>query len=135
MNLRPNRQKRFLAVPLLATLVVACSGDGHGRQPISGKVTFRGQPLDRGTIQFVPVTGAQGTNSGAVILKGKYAVPRDSGLLPGRYRTLISSGEPQRIGVKRGRAKERIPAKYNSRSRVTIEVKEGQANTFEFTID
>lgn len=129
---------------LLLALAVApgCgSGDSLNRQAVSGTVTLDGQPLDQGTIEFVP-TDAQGLLSGSLITSGNFAVPADKGLPPGKYTVRISSAEatggpaaPSGADLDNSQpAKERIPAKYNSESELTAEVTDGGANTFTFDL-
>jgi hypothetical protein len=132
--------KRFLPVGFVAIALIGCGADNTGRQAISGTVTFRGLPLDRGTIQFLPVSEGQG--SGALIRDGKYSIPQEKGLEPGTYRILISSGEPgakhgaeEAPGMSRPLSKERIPETYNLKSNKQVEVKPTGSNTFDFTID
>ena len=114
-----------------------------GRQAVSGKVLFKGQPLDQGRIQFVPAQKGP-TESGAVIGNGKFTIPRDNGLVPGTYKVSIFSydqkgpkvqsdempGEPSATQYK-----ERIAAKYNAKTTLTAEVKNGGPNTFDFNVD
>src|SRR5690606_11737998 len=105
---------------------------------------LKGKDLDHGTIQFIPMD--QGNSpSGGVIQNGKYHLQGKQGLRPGKYRVLISSGDakqPDPAGAPPGEsgppAKERIPPKYNVASEkdpVTVEVKQGQENKFDFPIN
>src|SRR5947208_1033001 len=74
----------------LGTLA-GCSGDPQNRQEITGEVTLTGQPIEDGIITFSPVDGQQ-TGDGASIIKGKYKIPREKGLSPGKYRVSIIAG-------------------------------------------
>ena len=53
------RPRFAVPVLLLSALVVAAAGCSSanplGRRPISGKVTLQGQPVDYGSIQFIPL--------------------------------------------------------------------------------
>lgn len=131
----------FLACLLF--MAVGCS-DGKGPQRVSGSVFFKGQPLDDGEIQFRPFDPTTPSLSGGSIVDGTYDVPAASGLMPGKYRVIINSPDrSQKIYVARADPemgggyvfKERIPAKFNTKSNETIEVKLGGDNVFDFKID
>jgi hypothetical protein len=125
----------------MALALIGCGADKSGRQAISGTVMFRGQPLDHGTIQFLPLPD-EGQGSGALIKNGKYFIPQEKGLAPGPYRVLISSGEAgakqgaeEAPGMSRPLSKDRIPENYNVKSDKQVEVKTTGSNKFDFTID
>lgn len=128
---------------LFSLLVFAgCGGQAvDGRYPISGTVTFKGQPLEKGTIEFSTSDRSQLT--GATIEKGKYSVPAEQGLKPGKYTVKISStddgaagGPPPPPGPENTNqvAKELIPEDYNLNSKITADVTDGGANKFDFDI-
>jgi hypothetical protein len=134
-----------MAVFLL--LAGGCGDSTGGRQEISGTVTLKGQPLDEGFIQFLPLDNASpdqlATRSGAMIQNGKYLIPKEKGLVPGKYRVVISSGEKKGPisdaeaggpGPKSIFSKERIPADYNLKTKQVVEVKEGGPNQFDYAI-
>src|SRR5438132_10117593 len=71
------------------------AGDQLPREPVSGTVTFDGQPLKSGTIRFVPVQTKEGIDSGGMVTDGRFAVPRQEGPVPGNYKVMIfAAGEP-----------------------------------------
>lgn len=125
------------------TVLCGCSSDPKARQAVSGTVQFKGQPLDQGRIHFTP-TDKGPSEAGATISAGRYTIPRDLGLVPGNYRVSIFSydqkgpkvqnddmpGDPGNVQFK-----ERIPAKYNAKTTLTAEVKNGGSNSFEFKLD
>ncbi len=130
----------FLALSLL--VVAGCGGQAvDGRYPISGNVSFKGQPLEKGTLEFSTSDRSQLT--GATIEKGKYSVPAEQGLKPGKYTVKISStddgaagGPPPPPGPENTNqvAKELIPEDYNLNSKITADVTDGGANKFDFDI-
>jgi hypothetical protein len=141
--MRGNDWKGLAFLGCLLFLVVGC-GDGKGPQRVSGSVFFKGQPLDDGEIQFRPVDPTTPSLSGGSIVDGTYEVPSVSGLMPGKYRVMINSPDrKQKIYVARADPemgggyvfKERIPARFNSKSNEMIEVKQGGGNVFDFQID
>lgn len=128
------------------SVLPACAGCNRGNgldlQEISGNVSWNSQPLDNGTIQFSPVA-TDGLAGGSVIAEGKYLIPRQKGLPPGKYAVRISAADPK-SGVPRSSAhapgdespplKELLPERYNSKSELSVEVKSGGGNTFNFEL-
>ncbi len=81
-------------------LVISFSGCGKpdGRRPVSGEVILHNEPVADGIIDFEPLDG-QPTKSGAQILNGKYEIPKDKGLVPGKYRDIPNAPVRIRIGT------------------------------------
>ena len=61
--------------------------------------------IEDGIISFEPMDG-QGSKDGASIIKGEYRIPRDKGLMPGRYKVRIYAGDGIPTG---GRAEPTAP--------------------------
>lgn len=128
---------------LTVVIVAGCGGgDPLQRQAISGTVTFKGQPLDKGTIEFLPADPQGKGMGGATIANGQFSLPAAQGLLPGRYRVQISSpvggaepGPDEAPGDSSKLAEERIPASWNTESKHEITVEKGGANKFDFKIE
>jgi hypothetical protein len=123
---------------MLCFLSGCSGGDKTGRMAISGKVLLKGEPVPTGSIEFVPHPGVN-TTSGAVITNGRFSIPADKGLEPGNYTVKISwietpppSDEPG--GLPGKDPVEKIPAKYNTKSTLTTEIKTGQPE-LEFKLD
>lgn len=127
---------------LLLVAMAGCGGSNPlGRQAVSGTVTLDGAPLDSGSIEFTPLEGS-GIASGAVIAAGKYEIPAESGLPPGKYRVSIVDNPPAPPlppGHMPGddlppQPKPRVPAAWNRNSTQQIEVTEKGPNQFDFHI-
>jgi hypothetical protein len=134
---------------------VGCSGgadDNLPRQAVSGTVTFGGQPLTQGRIQFEPSSPEAKTPAGGEIKDGAFTIPRDQGPTPGDYRVMITSSAAGTSGVdtspgaepppgskakmpKIGPSPELIPKQYNSKTTLTAKVEAGKTNTFDFTLN
>lgn len=122
-------------------------GDGLQRMPIDGTVTFDGQALEDGRIQFFPDPGnAEPIMSGAPITSGSYSIALIDGLVPGTYIVRISSASGEEVAVTgEGDAQmpglgpihpiELIPSKYNTESTLTAEVTSDGPNTFDFALE
>ncbi|MEY4178969.1 MAG: hypothetical protein RLY70_2543 [Planctomycetota bacterium] len=139
--LRGSTVKRAIACVAVALLLAGCGGGSvDGRYGLAGKVTLKGQPLAKGTIEFSTGEGG-GPLSGGTIENGQYTIPAESGLKPGTYTVRISSIEeaggsaPAAPGPESLTqvGKEVIPAEFNVNSSKTIEVKTS-GNTFDFAI-
>ena len=125
---------------VMSGFVAGCADDPEGFESVSGQITFKGQPLEQGMIQFIPLAAGQPTFSGAVIDDGAYIVPADGGLAAGSYEVRISSGAAGTAaadplpGVPGTPLKERIPPDYNSKTKQRVEVSPSGENRFDFHI-
>ena len=91
------------AFALLIILAIAgCGGDKLGRHSVSGKITFKGQPVPKGMVRFMPDSskGTKGPGGGAVIENGKFLAPPSKGVVPGAY--LIEIDGTDGVPVKEG---------------------------------
>lgn len=142
----------YCAVFTTLTLVIGCGGGGEkpiGRKAVSGTVSLDGAPLNRGAIDFRPDgSGAHVVGGGAVIKDGKFSIPANQGLVPGKYKVSISSpdsegstpaaaksAEDQMNAVASAKIKERVAAKYNTATELTEEVKSSGSNEFQFKVE
>jgi hypothetical protein len=112
--------------------------DGLNRQPIWGKVTSDDKPVPIGSISFEPLV-AGGVGSGAVISKGEYSIPAETGLPPGKYRVTMSGNDGDGFPVSPGSMPgddimppktQLIPPKWKEE----VEVKAGESNVFDFAV-
>jgi hypothetical protein len=135
---------RFCGWAGVGLLLLFGSGCGGPRnEEVSGSVTWQGQPLDQGTIEFAPA-GGQGLAANGIIQDGRYHLLSTPGVAPGSYQVRIHSREsplrrsnpnaPSDIELIDRKAKERIPAKYNRNTELKAEVKKGGGNTFDFDL-
>jgi hypothetical protein len=127
-----------------------CAGatDDLPRQAVSGTVTFDGQPLAAGRIQFEPDSAEAKTTAGGEITDGRFAIPRGEGPTPGDYRIMITSSVARTPGADKSPGAEAakgvgkiqapaialIPKHYNSQTTLKEKVEAGKSNTFEFTL-
>jgi hypothetical protein len=124
---------------IVTCLICGCGGgaDSGGRLAISGTVHYKNEPVQNGSIEFVPHPGVK-TQSGSTITNGRFSIPKDKGLEPGAYTIKISAMEKVDVGEPGGLPgpdpKELIPAQYNTKSTLTREVKSDQTE-FEFKLE
>jgi hypothetical protein len=133
------------AIAALGLLNLAgCSGDNLPREAVSGSVTIDGNPLKSGAITFVPNGPDIPSQGGTPVVDGKYSIPRAQGLVPGKYKVVISSGEgtPEKKvdtatdmpGMPPIPAKQAIPPQYNAASILEATVTAGGKNQFDFNL-
>jgi hypothetical protein len=124
---------------VLSTCLLLIAGCGEpnplGRRAVHGKITFQGKPVDYGMIQFAPEDPQRGIATGAMIGDGKYLIKQSEGLPPGSYQVMISSpdrGKQEKVeaapGDERTLAVERIPAKYNLKTTLKLEVSKARGS-------
>src|SRR5579883_2480231 len=134
---------KILGALAAVALAGGCGDSYGGRCAVSGTIMFQGKPLDHGQITFVPTSPGLATQAGTDIRAGRYAIARAKGLVPGKYRVIISSGDGVTPADPSGgppgpsgnfSSKERIPSAYNTGSRQEVEVTKQGPNQFDFTI-
>lgn len=119
----------------------------EGLTPVSGKVTFNGEPIAIGSIAFVPVdqeAGQRGDGRSVSITDGVFSLGSMLSMRPGEYIVQVTSqrsydkttkGEvtPQTEDQNIVR-EELIPVKYNKKSELRATVTESGPNTFDFDL-
>lgn len=136
------RRTLLLATALLASAGCGESGDGLARQPVSGTVTLGGRPLASGMITFSPQTTPEPVAT-ALIQDGAYSLPRAEGPVAGPHRVSIWAKEatgkqvtdpfdPEGVVEE---VVEVVPPRYNARTELAAEVRDGDANKFDFALD
>ncbi len=135
------------AVWLIVVVVCfgGCGPNYGGRQEVKGTIKLKGQLLDQGQITFIPISGDGTTKEGALITNGEYLIDRAHGLMPGKYRVSITSGDgrtradapPDQGPGPTGAniiSKDRIPPDYGVNSKQDVEVTDKKPNVFSFDI-
>lgn len=132
-----------LTVALVASTLalIGCdSGPEMGR--VSGKVTYKSQPVPKGTVSFIPVDPSKGRNAtGSIMSDGTYTLQTENpndGALVGDYVVTISARDEEildYIPKKPIPPKLLVPEKYESpgSSELKATVK-GGSNSIDFTL-
>jgi len=130
-----------LHCPVLSFAVLVCTFGCGGQDPnrgeVSGIVTINGQPAATGAVAFSPVDG-QSPTSGGKIVDGKYTVKASTGT------SRVAIRVPKVVGQRKlyntpdspvqPLMEETLPAEYNDRTTLTLEVKPGaNEHNFELT--
>jgi hypothetical protein len=133
---------RLCAIYLLIAICLGCGKSGPRRAAASGHVTLDGQPIDEGVIQFLPVQGTVGPETGGVIANGQYAIAQQRGPVVGMNRIELRASKKTgrkiqdptgRPGVLTDEYKEMFPTSSNTNSTLVREIKD-DPNTLDFDI-
>jgi len=110
MNVANNRCY-LIAITLsvmCAVVIAGCGADNSGldrRYSVSGRVTYKGEPVQKGTIIFEPTNPAPpaGRHSHSTLENGHYALTTSGegadGALPGEYKVLVLSTTVDMTGL------------------------------------
>jgi hypothetical protein len=141
--------------------ILGC-GDDTGldrRYPVSGTVTYNNKPLEKGQIAFIPTDPSKQRPANGTIVDGRYTLTTATsgdGALPGTYKVSVVSKQirpedeariketlakiggttrQQLTGRATARAKDLIPAKYQSSEMSGLEATVGpKSNTLNFPL-
>ncbi len=133
---------RLCGICIVIATCFGCGKNGPRRAAASGDVTLDGQPIEEGVIQFLPVEGTIGPETGGVITKGHYDIPRLRGPVVGKNRVELRASKKTgrkiqdptgRTGVLTDEYKEMFPPGYNTNSSLVREIKD-EPNTLNFDV-
>ena len=127
----------------LVVFALGCGGQSD-RAGVSGSVTVDGQPVEEGSITFVPDAQTGGPTAGDTIEQGNYAVSAESGLAPGKYRVQIKATRKTGRRVKDGfphppddlvdEVEQFLPPRYNTQTELVAELKAGRNEGVDFEL-
>ena len=132
-------RRKTLLCSFLLVLLAAC-GSSSNRRALQGTVTLDNKPLAQGTVRFIPTSGTPGPSAGGEIKNGEFSIAEDKGVLSGSFRVEITSSKTGKKVRDRSSGEitylreQFLPARYNSNSELTAEVKNGGPNRFEFAL-
>jgi hypothetical protein len=117
-----------------AIVLLTCVGCGGNETTIEGNVTFDGKPVEQGSIVLEPADRV-GPTAGGTIAQGKYRLGAAEGIAPGKKIVRISAvgptgrkieaGPPSPPGQMVDEVSQYIPATYNDKSTLTVDVAVG----------
>ena len=143
-----------IACCLVGVACVGCGPSGPPLGTVSGTVTMDGKPLENALVTFTPVEPGRGS-TGVTDASGKYelAFIDGKGATVGSHKVSVTSAPKAAAPAKeirsdspeymnqgssadydKAKVKETIPAKYNTASTLTFEVKAG-SNTYDIPLE
>ncbi len=127
--------KRAFAIASIAiTATLAGCGSGDGLVPVTGSVSFDGEPISEGRIQFRMQNEERRVYAGRIV-DGTYEVRAEPGQATVEIRASRLTGEMDESNPDDPQPKGEmyIPSKYNSRSELTADI-QGPSHTEDFTL-
>lgn len=125
------------ALVALSAHTVGCSSSGAAS--VEGKVSYGGEPIDVGSIAFIPKSEG-GTKTGGLIENGAYIIDAKLGPAPGTHRVEIRWAKPtgqkkkNEFGEEIQTRREGLPEKYHEQSTLTADIKPGK-NVIDFQLE
>jgi hypothetical protein len=135
MTLKPTPITRALATLVLTAFTCGCGSNGPPLGQVKGTVTLDAKPVEGATITFEPVSGGLPPAYGKTDASGAYELwyGRGSrGAAVGEAQVRINTFEEARDDGQKRRP-EIIPAKYNVKTELKVEVKRG-AQVYDFPL-
>lgn len=122
----------FCIFVLLLLCCMGCSPSGPVRVPVSGLVTWDGQPIPVGDILFEAADGSPAADAGKIV-EGKYSLLVTVGAKKVQIHASREEGLIDPVMNVRPR-KPYVPAEYNAMTRLTAEVRPSGENRFDFAL-
>lgn len=129
------RRRCWIVLAVVMLVMMGCRG--ARRAAVAGKISLDGQPVEGGSILFIPIEGQQRESSWGEIQAGEYAIAARQGPVVGPNRVEIrwprKTGRKMPLDPEFDELREAIPACYHSDSELQVDVKPGK-NLFDFAL-
>ena len=129
-------------VSLTFAVLVGCGDSGPQRVEVTGSVSWKGKPLDQGSLVLEPLDVKSGIATGIEIRNGEFLIPADRGPTPGDYRIKILSYQPTGRQIKDEDAggmteevQQVIPSRYNVESELTARIPDDLDGGLQLTLE
>jgi hypothetical protein len=133
---------RLLGLAGLLLLLAGCSGRDSRLASVSGVVYLNGEPLSGARVYFKPILpdkelfgpGSMGITDSAGRFRLRTIPANQDGALIGSHTVQVSLPEKEATPDQDIPLKEMLPARYNTKSKMTYEVPRGGANDVKFEL-
>lgn len=141
MKTASNQVILWLSAFACITLASGCANEGGpSGQPVAGKVSLDGKPIENGKIVLSHVDGRSA--AAGEIKNGEFHLRSSDGAIPGKYRVSIHSEKktgktiphPDITGSKIEEVVEAVPVEYNVNTKLEAEIKADGENALEFAL-
>jgi hypothetical protein len=127
-------KRAFAIASVVVAATVAGCGSGDGLVPVQGSVSFEGEPISEGRIQFRMQNEGRRVYAGRIV-DGTYEVRTEPGEAMVEIRASRLTGEMDESNPDDPQPKGEmyIPSKYNSRTELTADI-QGPSDTEDFSL-
>ena len=136
--MHPWRWAGVLLLIVGPALLIGCSGPDAGppRYSVTGTVTFDGEPVNDGQVLFLPADGGGQPDAGQLGAGGKFEFQVTAGKKRVEITGFRKTGEITDEDTQETMpvTEAFIPARYNTESELTVEVKPNGENTHKFDL-
>ncbi|WP_152099134.1 hypothetical protein [Lacipirellula parvula] len=115
-----SQRLRLAHLLILSSALAGCGPAGPTKYPVQGQVTFKGEPIVKGTMTLIPDSPA-GRTATAPIADGKYSAELTEGSWTVNVQAVRETG-PVIPALGEAPREQFIPAKYNRESTLKISV-------------
>jgi hypothetical protein len=123
---------------LFESLLVATAGCGprdFPRVALSGHVTYKGAPLSKASISFIPDIDKEGLGASGIISGGRYSIPAESGPIAGQLHVVIQDARTEGERKAPNAAPPSFPARYAEMNELHVTIPPGtKAYSFDFKL-
>lgn len=132
----------FSVLVLLATALLPGCRSNQGKVTVEGAVSVDAKSVEDGAINFTPLAPTKGPSVGAKIIAGRYRIDGEQNITAGKYRVSIvgtrKTGKQVPDMMRPGKSvdaiEQFIPRKYNTESKLEIELSEGENKNVDFNL-
>ena len=133
--------RSIVALSLVASGLLGCSGAVVEKAEVEGTVTYNGNPVETGMIRFLPKDGTVGPMAAGAISFGKYKVTAIGGVPIGNHKVEIEAWverpdlRPADVPMAPMPREAYIPAKYNTSTELEATVVSGSTAPIDFDLE
>jgi len=126
------RQSVKFVIGFALLITAGCEPAGPKDYPVSGTVTWNGQPLPEGDVLFTAAQGIETPDPGKVV-DGKFTFRAKEGQKKVEIRATREEGAPDSV-MGAPMRRQYLPARYNDATTLTAEVTPAGPNEFRFEL-
>ncbi len=135
---------KLVCLLMISTLVGCTRHSDPLRAEVHGNVSLNGQPIQDGSITFMPVEGNKGPTAGGAVKEGRYSISKAQGPIVGKNRIELHSARytgrkfprPWDATVMGDEVVDDFPSQFNTQSELVRGIEAGEnAINFELTTE
>jgi hypothetical protein len=133
----PNARRRCWLGLLSLAFLAGCGRNEPPGVALSGRVTYQGKSVSRGTVYFMPPFDKSGRGAHGEIVNGHYSISAEDGPFPGELmvRVISTEDDPKPDPGGKPRVVMTIPEKYNLNSELKVKIPNRKSYEYDFALE